>query len=448
MRRMSGTSSNLTLTFTLRAEHQSNPICQENCFARFAGPFDSISHDPEQPYNQAIVTNQSRAYTNLNSVLWLPRFGFAWQPFGSSYSTVLRGGVGIFYDPLPGSLVPTLRANPPLSIRSTLLVTTSHRTRRPVSLRIRPFRIRHLLNGFFAGETLAQIQAKIPQFFAPAFKSLSRELSTHRNIKNGISNYSRPSGQELSLSIGYFGHHGIHVPFYNSSANAWGFGSFPAELCTSPPIPPCADPRFSGVTATAHSRSLELRRSGHFPPASIRSGNHPGQLHVRSCAGRSFKWRCCFSVYLRKLRPNHRTRSIFVGATVRRNTMHATPLMPAMFGNFLLNSCFVAMARSIWSRDGRSLEQSLRGPVFPIQCLTDWKAASSKIIISSVLYMPCQSGQSPTGDRAVPELRFRLLPLPVSRRKSWRTEQHQIREHTSFRLDAKQILMRETYQGR
>src|SRR6202007_1332557 len=31
---------NLTLTLTLRAEHQSNPTCKEHCFARFAGFFD------------------------------------------------------------------------------------------------------------------------------------------------------------------------------------------------------------------------------------------------------------------------------------------------------------------------------------------------------------------------------------------------------------------------
>ena len=122
---------NLTLTFTLRAEHQSNPICKELCFARFAGPFDSISHDPDQPYNQAILTNQSRAYVNLNNILWLPRIGFAWQPFGLSHNTVLRGGVGIFYDPLPGSVFTPFRVNPPLINCSKRSITISHPTRQP-----------------------------------------------------------------------------------------------------------------------------------------------------------------------------------------------------------------------------------------------------------------------------------------------------------------------------
>jgi hypothetical protein len=31
------------------------------------------------------------------------------------------------------------------------------------------------------------------------------------------------------------------------NANAFGFGSFPASVCSSPPVPPCADPRLGGV---------------------------------------------------------------------------------------------------------------------------------------------------------------------------------------------------------
>ena len=50
------------------------------------------------------------------------------------------------------------------------------------------------------------------------------------------------------MNIGYSGHHGIHELVQNTSANAYGFGSLPATVCASPPVPPCADPRFSFVT--------------------------------------------------------------------------------------------------------------------------------------------------------------------------------------------------------
>ena len=56
-------------------------------------------------------------------------------------------------------------------------------------------------------------------------------------------------GAGTSVSIGYFGTsrhsrtgRGIRVRM------PIGFGSLPPARCSSPPVPPCADPRFSGVT--------------------------------------------------------------------------------------------------------------------------------------------------------------------------------------------------------
>jgi tetratricopeptide (TPR) repeat protein len=50
---------NLKLTFSLRGEHFSDPVCQTNCFARLSGDFLNVSHDVNQPYNQAIVSGQT-----------------------------------------------------------------------------------------------------------------------------------------------------------------------------------------------------------------------------------------------------------------------------------------------------------------------------------------------------------------------------------------------------
>jgi hypothetical protein len=237
----------ITLTFTLRSEHQSNPICRELCFARFAGKFNSISHDPEQPYNQEIVINHRQAYEDLKSILWLPRFGFAWQPLGVSHNTVVRGGVGIFYDPLPGSVFPALRVNPPL-VNSFTVTDNNMAPGETTSLFKNALNSNAaFVNGFSAGETLAQIQAQIPQFSPPSFNNPGKPTTPPQYQKWSLE-LQQAVGTSNSLSIGYFGHHGIHVPFNNPSANAWGFGSFPTALCTNPPIPPCADPRFSKVT--------------------------------------------------------------------------------------------------------------------------------------------------------------------------------------------------------
>ena len=238
---------NLTVTFTLRSEHQSNPICRELCFARFAGSFNSISHDPNQPYNEAILINQKQAFAGLNHLLWLPRASFAWQPRGISHTTVLRGGVGIFYDPLPGTVFPPFRANPPLV--NSFTVTNNNLTPNETTSLFKDAAGSNMafVNGFAAGETLDQIEAKIPQFFPPAFNNPGKTTDSPQYQKWSLE-LEQAFGGGTSLSIGYFGHHGIHVPFGNPSANAWGFGSFPAALCTSPPVPPCADPRFSEVS--------------------------------------------------------------------------------------------------------------------------------------------------------------------------------------------------------
>lgn len=69
---------NLKLTFALRAEHDSNPVCQTDCFARLAGNFQDVSHDPNQPYNAAILTGLHQALPGYTAIDWQPRFGFAW----------------------------------------------------------------------------------------------------------------------------------------------------------------------------------------------------------------------------------------------------------------------------------------------------------------------------------------------------------------------------------
>src|SRR5262249_42045200 len=103
----------LSLTFAVRAEHQSNPVCENRCIAGLAGPFELVSHDPNQPYNKAILVNQRNAFIGADRILWSPRFSFAWQPFGIAHNTVLRGGLGIFYDPVSVNLAGGLSSNPP-----------------------------------------------------------------------------------------------------------------------------------------------------------------------------------------------------------------------------------------------------------------------------------------------------------------------------------------------
>jgi hypothetical protein len=239
--------SNLTLTFALRAEHYSNPSCRTRCFARLAGPFESLSHDPKQPYNRAIVTNQQHAFENTDNILWSPRVSFAWQPLGVSHNTVIRGGVGIFYDPLPGRLLDSFSANPPLFNSYTPSKNNLTPDEKSSLFKDACTSNAAFLNGFYTGQTLADIQRVAPDFSPPAIAVPGR--TTHSpQFQRWNLEFQQTLGSATSLTVGYFGNHGIRELVQNPNANAYGFGSLPAALCTSPPVAPCADSRFSKVT--------------------------------------------------------------------------------------------------------------------------------------------------------------------------------------------------------
>ncbi len=97
------------------------------------------------------------------------------------------------------------------------------------------------------------------------------EKRTHRrNIRDGASNCSRLLARTHRSSIGYFGHHGIHELVQNPDANAYGFGSLPANCAPARPSRP-APIRDSAGLRSSHECSVQLQRHGHFFRASIQS---------------------------------------------------------------------------------------------------------------------------------------------------------------------------------
>jgi Carboxypeptidase regulatory-like domain len=244
--------SNLTITLALRAEHRSDPVCKQNCFARLAGNFASLSHDPGQPYNQAILANQKQAFAEVENILWTPRFSFAWQPFGVSHNTVIRGGIGIFYDPVSGNHTLTLSSNPPIFNSYSVFGDNLAPGERTNLFTDAAASNAAFLNGFTSGQTLAQIQTLFSSFYPPGFTPLG---ITNPATQMRAPQYQRWSlelqqtfGVRTSINVGYFGNHGIRELVQNPNANAYGFGSLPTGLCMNRPVPPCADPRFTEVT--------------------------------------------------------------------------------------------------------------------------------------------------------------------------------------------------------
>jgi outer membrane receptor protein involved in Fe transport len=213
---------NFTLTLALRVEHQSNPVCNSNCFARLTGPFLGLDHDPTIPYNQAILTGLNRMLASLDGVLWQPRIGFAWQPFGAGHNTVLRGGVGIFNDAFTGSAVDFFSENSPqenLFVPSNLPISPAETNGGNLFTQAQ-LSNQAFLSGFANGLTEAQIAGSVPGFVAPGFSAADRHSHIPQYQKWNLE-IQQGFGAKTSLSVNYVGNHGIHELIQNGSVNAF-----------------------------------------------------------------------------------------------------------------------------------------------------------------------------------------------------------------------------------
>ena len=243
----------LAFTLALRAEHRANFWCENLCFGRLVAPFEEINHDPNQPYNQVLLTNQKHGLQSLDRIDWSPRFGFAWQPFGVSHGSVLRGGVGILYDPFQETLAESIWNNPPKYTTFTAFTDNLSPGESPSNLFKDTLDSNSAFKeGYDAGQTLADIRAAHPNlnFVPPSLTSTERRMHRPQYQKWSLQ-WEQGLGVRTSVSVGYFGHHGIHELVQNPNANAYGFGSLPAGQCSSPPVIPCSDPRFAGVDQVA-----------------------------------------------------------------------------------------------------------------------------------------------------------------------------------------------------
>jgi len=242
--------SNLTLTLALRVEHQSDPICRSDCFARLTGPFLGLDHDPTIPYNQAIETGLHQMLASLGSILLQPRFGFAWQPFGTARNFVVRGGVGLFNDAFSGSTVDFFSENSPqenLFTPSNLPVSPAETN--PGNLFTQAaLSNQAFLTGFKNGLTAAQIQAAVPGFALPGYNAVDLHSHIPQYQKWNLE-IQQGFGSKTSLSLNYVGNHGIHELIQNGSVNAFcapGSPACPTGPLADLPVSPL-DPRFGLV---------------------------------------------------------------------------------------------------------------------------------------------------------------------------------------------------------
>jgi hypothetical protein len=215
---------NLKLTIALRGEHNSNPVCQTNCFSEFKAPFASlpstVAGDGSVPYSADIATGLHSAYPGVDTVDWSPRLGFSYSP-GTSGKTIISGGAGMFYDNAPAGLVDNLNSDPP----STVAIRV-----RPAG-GVLPFdpaggaaTYMASAQSFNINQSFNQISSTLQGlgsiFEAPSFNYFNGTIHSPVYQEWNLQ-IQRDLGKSYALILAYNGNHGIKIPYSNTWGNAY-----------------------------------------------------------------------------------------------------------------------------------------------------------------------------------------------------------------------------------
>ncbi len=222
-------TSNLKLTMSMRFDHLSNPVCQTNCFQSLSAPFQDLN--PTAPVNQALRTGLSTAFPSVTSVVYEPKVGFAWSPFGAK-NTVVRGGFGIFSDAIPTGGIDDILTNAP-NDPSFVLFNGAVSPQAPGNLNVQATAANAAFRANFANG------GAVPafNFFNPGKVQIPRYNEWDLEIQHSL-------GWHTVISAKYVGNHGEHEEITNPALNAFSptpFGGLPS---TTP------DPRFGVVAQT------------------------------------------------------------------------------------------------------------------------------------------------------------------------------------------------------
>jgi hypothetical protein len=218
---------NLTLTLTLRADRNTPGTCQNGCTSLTSQPFNSsnFDHSASTPYDQMMVSSK-QILRSIQDVVFEPRVGFAYNPWGGS--TVIRGGGGLFTDLYPGTILDNFTTNFPEENRFAV----------PGSFPLSPAMAGNaaatilgcnsgFTSNFHSGGTVTSYLNANPGCGLPNLNDVAQNFKNpeYAEWNFEIEHAFRPS---TSLTINYVGNYGYNLIIFNPNLNGFGFGGLPA----------------------------------------------------------------------------------------------------------------------------------------------------------------------------------------------------------------------------
>ncbi|MGC1167936.1 MAG: carboxypeptidase regulatory-like domain-containing protein, partial [Candidatus Acidiferrales bacterium] len=238
-------TSRLKLTMTLRADRNSGGVCQSGCAGLPVSAFPNLPHGGDIPYNAAdggsFQTGNHTILPGIEKIVFEPRFGAAWTPFGQN--TVIRGGVGLFTDLYPGTILSAIDTNfPQVNLWNVPAGSLAFDLQSPGSTAFPTSGVSlvQTCNGAFTnnyntGGNLNSYAAAAPQCInvqgaqaVPTLSDVSRNLQNPKYVEWNLE-VQHTFGNRV-VSANYVGNRGYDELIFNNDLNGFGFANLPTTV--------------------------------------------------------------------------------------------------------------------------------------------------------------------------------------------------------------------------